>query len=312
MQIHYGLENFSAKKPVVTIGTFDGVHLGHREVIAELRQISIKTGGESVIFTFFPHPRMIVTPEDDSIRLLSTVDEKATLLEELGLDHLVIYPFTKEFASLSYINFVKKILVNQMHIRILVTGYDHKFGHDRKGDFRSLEVLGKQFGFEVEQLSPLLVENMAVSSTRIRQALEVGDMQKANHFLGYSYLLKGKVIEGRRLGRELGFPTANILPDDRHKMVPTDGVYAVFATVEGKQYKGMLNVGTRPTVNSNVDHRSIEVHIFDFSKDIYNQYITINFVERIRSEIKFESLQKLTEQLADDKIKALIIFAKKI
>lgn len=309
MQIHYGLDNFQAKKPVVTIGTFDGVHLGHREVIAELKRISFETGGESVIFTFFPHPRMIVSPEEDTIRLLSTKEEKSFLLEELGLDHLVIFPFTKEFAALSYTDFVKNILVDKMHIHKLITGYDHKFGHDRKGDYHSLNQLARQFDFEVEQLNPLLVENVAVSSTKIRQALEAGDMKKANHFLGYSYLLKGKVVEGRRLGRQLGFPTANIDPDDSHKMVPTDGVYAVYVTLDGNRYKGMLNVGTRPTVNSNVDHRSIEVNIFDFSRDIYQHDIAVNFVERIRNEVKFESLEKLKEQLVNDKTSALRIFA---
>jgi len=309
VQIHYGLEEFSVRKPVVTIGTFDGVHLGHREVIAELRKISLQTEGESVVFTFFPHPRMVVTPEEDTIRLLSTVEEKSALLESLGLDHLVIFPFTREFAQLSYTDFVKDILVGKMHIHKLVTGYDHKFGHDRKGDYHALAVLGKEFGFQVEQLNPLLVENVAVSSTRIRQSLEIGDMLRANHFLGYSYMLKGRVVEGRKLGRELGFPTANIVPDDLHKLIPTDGVYAVSVEVLGNQYKGMLNVGTRPTVNSNVDHRSIEVNIFDFSQDIYGKDITVNFVERIRSEVKFENIAKLKSQLEIDKTVALTIFA---
>ena len=309
MQVYYGLDSFDARKPVVTIGTFDGVHRGHREVIAELRRISMETGGESVVFTFFPHPRMVVSPDEDSIRLLSTIEEKLELLEELNLDHLVIYPFTKDFALLSYTEFVKEILVDQMHIHKLVTGYDHKIGRGREGDFRALDRLGGIYGFEVEQLSTLLVENVAVSSTKIRLALDAGDMNKANHFLGYPYLLKGKVVEGRRLGRELGFPTANILPDDSHKMVPTDGVYAVLVTIGNEQFKGMLNIGTRPTVNTNVDHRSIEVNIFDFSRDIYNQNISVNFVERIRSEVKFESLQKIKAQLEIDKISALRIFA---
>ena len=309
VRIHYGLANFRAVRPVVTIGTFDGVHLGHRAVIAELIQISRETGGESVVFTFSPHPRMIVTPDEDTLRLLSTLEEKIVLLEAMGLDHLVIYPFTKEFAALSYTDFVTGILVSKMHIHKLVTGYDHKFGHDRKGDFQALEVLGRQHGFEVEQLNPLLVENVAVSSTRIRQALEAGDMQRANHFLGYAYLLKGIVIEGRRLGRDLGFPTANILPVDSHKMVPLDGVYAVNVHVDGELYEGMLNVGTRPTVNSNVDHRSIEVHIFDFDRDIYHKDISVNFVERIREEKKFENLARLIDQLKEDKTRALRIFA---
>ena len=309
MQIHYGLDHFKVKTPVVTIGTFDGVHLGHREVIAELRRITRDTGGESVVFSFFPHPRMVVTPEEDTIRLLSTQAEKSALLEELGLDHLVVYPFTKEFAALTYTDFVKDILVSKMHIHKLVTGYDHKFGHGREGDFHALNRLGELYGFEVEQLNPLLVENMAVSSTKIRKALEDGDVGKANHFLGYAYLLKGKVVEGRRLGRELGFPTANILPDDLHKLVPNDGVYAVDVNVDGVRYQGMLNVGTRPTVNSNVDHRSIEAHIFDFSGRIYDQPISVSFVDRIRDEVKFESLEKLIEQLVKDKTSAMRIFA---
>lgn len=310
MQIHYGLENFKAQKPVVTIGTFDGVHLGHREVIAELKRISRETGGESVVFTFSPHPRMVVTPAEDTIRLLTSLDEKSALLEGLAIDHLVIYPFTREFASLSHTDFVKNILVDRMHLCKLVTGYDHKFGHDRRGDFQSLNRLGEQLGFEVEQLNPLLIENVAVSSTKIRQAIEAGDVARANHYLGYPYLLKGTVVEGRRLGRELGFPTANILPDDLHKLVPTDGVYAVYVEVGGASYQGMLNVGTRPTVNSNVDHRSIEVHIFDFSGDIYGQSITVSFVGRVRDEVKFESLEKLKQQLELDKISVLTIFAK--
>jgi len=309
VQIHYGLDNFEAKRPVVTIGTFDGVHLGHREVIAELKRIAHNTGGESVVFTFYPHPRMVVTPNEDTIRLLTTQAEKCILLEELLLDHLVIYPFTREFASLSYTEFVKNILVDQMHICKLVTGYDHKFGHDRQGDFQALRILGELHGFEVEQLDPLLVENVAVSSTKIRQALETGDIQKASHYLGYPYLLKGKVVEGRRLGREIGFPTANILPDDQHKLIPTDGVYAVVVNVGGIQYKGMLNVGTRPTVNTNVDHRSIEVHILGFSGNIYDSDISVSFVERIRNEVKFGSLEQLKEQLVLDKIRTLTIFA---
>ena len=309
MQIHYGLDNFGAKRPVVTIGTFDGVHLGHREVIAELKRIAQNTGGESVVLTFFPHPRMIVTPNEDTIRLLTAQEEKCMLLEELLLDHLVVYPFTREFAALSYSEFVKKILVDQMHICKLVTGYDHKFGHDRQGDFQALKILGDLHGFEVEQLNPLLVENVAVSSTKIRHALETGDVQKAGHYLGYPYLLKGKVVEGRRLGREIGFPTANILPDDQHKLVPTDGVYAVLVNIGGVQYKGMLNVGTRPTVNTNVDHRSIEVHILDFSANIYDNDISVSFVERIRDEVKFGSLDQLKEQLILDKTRTLSIFA---
>lgn len=301
------MENFRVQRPVLTIGTFDGVHLGHREVIADLRRISLETGGESVVFSFYPHPRMIVNPDEDTIRLLSTTEEKAVLLESLGLDHLVVYPFTKEFALLGYDDFVRIVLVERMNIRKLVTGYDHKIGHDRQGDFNALCRLGARYGFEVEQLNPLLVENVTVSSTKIRQALETGDVSKANHYLGYRYLLRGKVVEGNKLGREIGFPTANIQPDDRHKMIPCNGVYAVVVNIGGVEHKGMLNVGTRPTVNSNVDHRSIEVHIFDFSLDIYGQVISVHFVERIRDEVKFEGVGKLMEQLKRDRVTALRI-----
>lgn len=309
MQLHYGLKGFKSHRPVVTIGTFDGVHLGHREVIAELLRMSKESGGESVVFTFYPHPRMVVNPQEDTLRLLSTKDEKVQLLEELGIDHLVIYPFTQDFARISHVDFVQNILVEQMQICKLIIGYDHKFGHDREGNFQALQILAEKLGFEVEQLSPLVVENVAVSSTKIRKALEIGQVAQANHYLGYSYLLRGLVVEGKRLGRELGFPTANILPEDRHKMIPLDGVYAVSVEANGSHYKGMLNIGTRPTVNTNVDHRSIEVNIFDFSRDIYGQTISVNFIQRIREEIKFDNIDRLKEQLANDKITAMRIFA---
>ena len=309
MQIHYDLDNFKAFKPVVTIGTFDGVHLGHREVISELKRISTITGGDSVVFTFEPHPRIVIAPQEDSLRLLSTKDEKIRLMEEIGIDHLVIYPFTKEFSKLSYSEFVAKILVGRMHISRLVVGFDHRFGQGRKGDFNSLEELSESLNFKVEQLSQLLVENKAVSSTKIRMALEAGDILKANHFLGYRYTLTGKVIEGKQLGRKLGFPTANIETFDLHKLVPGDGVYAVLVETGGKKYKGMLNIGIRPTVNYNADHKSIEVHIFDFDSDIYNSEITLFFVEKIRNEQKFTGIVELQEQLIKDRIYTINILS---
>lgn len=294
---------------MVTIGTFDGVHLGHREVISELQRFSKESGGESVVFTFYPHPRMIVSPNEDSLRLITTKEEKIALFEQIGIDHLVIYPFDKEFSELSYDEFVSRILVEKMKIHCLVVGYDHKFGHERKGDFNALSRLSAQLGFTVEKLDKLLVENVAVSSTHIRRALENGDVHLANEFLGYPYTLTGRVIEGNRLGRKLGFPTANIETFDNHKLVPRDGVYAVKVEVKGRFYQGMLNVGTRPTVNSNVDHRSIEVHIIDFNEDIYNENITIHFVQKIRDEQRFPSLDLLQEQLGIDKETAIRLLA---
>ena len=309
MQIHYNLDNFVAVNPVVTIGTFDGVHLGHREVISELKRISTLSEGDSVVFTFDPHPRIVIAPQEDSLRLLSTQKEKINLMEKIGIDHLVIYPFTREFSKLSYNEFVENILVGKMNIASLVVGYDHRFGQGRKGDFNSLELLSNELNFKVEQLSELLVDNKVVSSTKIRLALEAGDILKANHFLGYRYTLSGKVIEGKQLGRKLGFPTANIETLDNHKLVPGDGVYAVFVQTGGEIYKGMLNIGIRPTVNYNADHKSIEVHIFDFESDIYNSEITLYFVSKIRDEQKFDGIVALQEQLVKDRILALSILS---
>jgi len=312
VHIHYDLDNFKALNPVVTIGTFDGVHLGHREVISELKRLSIVSGGESVVFTFEPHPRIIIAPQEDSLRLLSTIDEKINLMEEIGIDHLVIYPFTIEFSKLSYNEFVTSILVGKMNISSLVVGYDHRFGQGRKGDFNSLEMLSKSLNFNVEQLNQLLVEDKVVSSTKIRLALVSGDIAKANHFLGYRYTLSGKVIAGKQLGRQIGFPTANIEAFDSHKLVPGDGVYAVMVEIEGKDYKGMLNIGIRPTVNYNADHKSIEVHIFDFEADIYNSALMLTFVEKIRDEQKFAGIEELKEQLFKDQILALEILSKEV
>ena len=295
---------------MVTIGTFDGVHLGHREVISELKRLSSLSGGESVVFTFEPHPRIVISPQEDSLRLLSTKNEKIDLIEKIGIDHLVIYPFTKAFSKLSYSEFVTNILVEGLHISSLVVGYDHRFGQGRKGDFNSLEILSKSLNFKVEQLSGLLIDNKLVSSTKIRLALEAGDISKANQFLGYQYTVFGKVIEGKQLGRKIGFPTANIETDDHYKLVPGDGVYAVMVKTGGKIYKGMLNVGIRPTVNYNADHKSIEVHIFNFDEDIYNSDITLFFIEKIRDEQKFADIDHLQKQLIRDRIIAINLLSK--
>jgi len=310
VQIHYDLEKFDAVNPVVTIGTFDGVHLGHQEVISELKRISALSGGDSVVFTFDPHPRIVVSPQKDSLRLLSTKEEKISLMEKIGVDHLVIYPFTRAFSKLSYNEFVATILVEKMKISSLVVGYDHRFGQGRKGDFNSLELLSKSLNFKVEQLSQLLVDNKVVSSSKIRTALEAGDISKANHLLGYHYTVSGKVIGGMQLGRRIGFPTANILASDRYKLIPSDGVYAVFVETGGKVYQGMLNIGIRPTVNFNADHKSIEVHIFDFDSDIYNLEVTLFFIEKIRDEKKFAGIDELRLQLINYRIIATKILSR--
>lgn len=311
MQIHYDLDNFNAICPVVTIGTFDGVHLGHREVISELKRLSVLHGGESVVFTFEPHPRIIIAPDEDSLRLLSSKDEKIALMAEIGIDHLVIYPFTKDFARLTYDDFVANILVGKMNIARLVVGYDHRFGQDRKGDFSSLELLSKTLDFKVEQLSQLIVNNKVVSSTKIRSALEEGDIARANDFLGYRYSLSGIVVLGSQIGRTIGFPTANIDTGDKYKLVPGNGVYAVTVLSGGIIFNGMLNIGMRPTVNSNADHKTIEVHIFNFNENIYHSAISVSFIEKIRNEHKFGGLDQLQDQLRKDQIQALKILTNK-
>ncbi|SHF52741.1 riboflavin kinase / FMN adenylyltransferase [Mariniphaga anaerophila] len=309
MKIHTNIENFVANKPVVTIGTFDGLHLGHQKVLSRLIDFARQRNGESVVFTFYPHPRLITAPGETNLRLLTTLEEKKKLFARSGIDHLIIFPFTKEFSQLTYSEFVEQILVNKMHTHCLVVGYDHRFGKNREGGFEYLQGCAAKFGFEIEKLEVLLVDESHVSSTRIRKALEEGKIEQANKFLGYRFTLQGTVVEGQRVGRKLGFPTANIEASDPNKLIPGYGVYAVEVLVAGKEYKGMLNIGSRPTFNKNADNRSIEVHIFDFSGDIYNQEITLIFVGKIRNEHKFSGVEALTEQLKKDKVAALKVLS---
>lgn len=292
---------------MVTIGTFDGVHLGHRKVINRLKEIAAEKNGESVIFTFYPHPRLIVQPEDNSLRLLTTLDEKIALFDSFGVDHLIVFPFTKEFSELSYSSFVEKILVGGINTRYLVVGYDHRFGRDREGNFDSLMNHAAQSGFEVEKLDALLQEDIFISSSKIRQFLEKGEIEKANHLLGYWFTLHGNVVEGIKMGRKIGFPTANIEASDIHKIIPGYGVYAVKIRVDDKFLDGMLNIGTRPTFNHNADKRSIEVNIFDFNQDIYGEKITLYFVGRIREERKFKNADELVGQLKKDREESMNI-----
>jgi len=309
VKIHTDLNHFNANRPVVTIGTFDGVHLGHQKVINRLKDFAKHHNGETVIFTFLKHPRLVTSPDETNLRLLTTLKEKINLFEKYGIDHLVVYTFDKAFSELSYNEFVEKILVNKMHTHCLVVGYDHRFGKNREGGFEYLQKCAKKFSFEIERLDVLSVNEDNVSSTKIRNALESGNIKKANHFLGYQFTLHGKVVEGKQLGRKLGFPTANIEASDKHKIIPGYGVYAVSVELQQKEYLGMLNIGTRPTFNKNADNRSIEVNIFDFEGDIYNQEITLKFVDKIRDEQKFENVDKLVEQLKIDKISAINILS---
>lgn len=301
MKVYHDINNFKAHNPVVTIGTFDGVHLGHQKVIERLKAYARKYQGESVIFTFFPHPRLVISKNGNNLRLLTTLEEKKQLFEKSGIDHLIVYPFTKEFSELSYSRFVKDILVEKIHTRCLVLGYDHRFGKNREGSFEYLTMCAKHYHFQIEKLEPLLVDELHVSSTKIRKSLEEGDIMRANRYLGYRFTLHGKVVEGKRLGREMGFPTANIEASDVYKLIPGYGVYAVELFFLGKKYGGMLNIGTRPTFNNNADNRSIEVHIFNFFGNLYNKEITLIFVAKIREEKKFSGPEALAVQLRRDK-----------
>lgn len=307
MKLHTSLEQFKAQKPVVTIGTFDGVHRGHQKVILRLQEIADAHNGETVIFTFHSHPRLITAPNETNLRLLTTLKEKINLFKKFGIDHLIIYPFDIEFSKLSYSEFVEKILVDKIKTHSLVVGHDHKFGKNREGGFEYLQKCASKFNFEIERLEVLAVEDENVSSTKVRDALQEGEIEKANRYLGYEFTLHGKVVGGKRLGRKLGFPTANIEASDPHKIIPKYGVYAVKVFLNSSEYFGMLNIGTRPTFNRNADNRSIEVNIFDFNGDIYGSEITLMFIDKIRDEQKFENIEALVSQLEKDKIAALKI-----
>jgi riboflavin kinase/FMN adenylyltransferase len=301
VKIHRDLKNFHAQNPVLTIGTFDGVHLGHRKIIDRLHDLAKTINGESVIFTFDPHPRKIVAPGETNLRLLTTLEEKIVLFEQSGIDHLIIYPFTSEFSQMTYEKFVEDVLVGQIHTKFLVVGYDHKFGKNRQGDFEFLKKCANRFDFQIEKLDVLLMNEANISSTKIREAIQQGDFETANAFLGYPFTLHGTVVEGQQLGRQIQFPTANIQASDLDKIIPGYGVYAVKVNIHHQTYQGMLNIGSRPTVNNNADHRSIEVHILNFESDIYGEQAELTFYKKLREEQKFPSIEALKSQLEKDK-----------
>jgi riboflavin kinase/FMN adenylyltransferase len=312
VKIHRDLTYFAAKNPVVTIGTFDGVHLGHRKIISRLHDLAATIEGESVIFTFDPHPRKIVASSETNLRLLTSLDEKIALFEQSGIDHLIVYPFTPGFARLTYEEFVEQVLVGQIHTHSLVVGYDHKFGKGRAGDFDLLKQCADRLGFQIEKLDVLLMNESNVSSTKIREAIQQGDFETANSYLGYRFSLRGLVVEGQKIGRTINFPTANIDTSDPDKIIPGYGVYAVKVTVKEQEFIGMLNIGSRPTVNHNADHRTVEVNILNFDADIYGEPIKVVFYHKLRDEQRFASLDALKEQLAKDKISTLEYFQKRI
>lgn len=303
-------DNFNDFQPiphaVVTIGTFDGVHLGHQKILNRLRVLADQSHGETVLITFWPHPRMVLRPDSHNIKLLSTFQEKSRLLEKFGVDHLVSIPFTKAFSETSSEEFIHHILIEKIRTKVLVIGYDHKFGKGREGGFEHLHANQEKYGFELEEIPREDIDSIGISSTKIRQALEMGDVFSANNFLGRPYTLRGKVIQGRQIGRSIGFPTANIEIADPNKLIPNDGAYIVQTSVEGSTVNGMLNIGHRPTLSGL--NKTIEVHLFDFDRSIYGVDIDISFLEFLRPEMKFSGLPELTEQLNRDRIQARKFF----
>ncbi len=336
MQIYYDIREFQPlQNAVVTIGTFDGVHLGHRKIISRLQEIARECDGETVILTFFPHPRMILHPEDQNLKLLNTITEKAQLLAALGIDHLIITPFSRDFSNLSAKEYIREMLVERIGTKKIVIGYDHRFGKDRSGGLAELQQFAPVYGYEAEEILEQDVNEVAVSSSRIRKALLQGEITWANQFLGYAFFITGKVIRGDQIGRTLGYPTANLFIEESYKLIPADGIYAVSVEVGAEMkerragniaggillstlrsplpaprsplLKGMAYIGHRPTINGMT--RNIEVNIFDFDGDIYNQTLQMSFHAFIRHDIKFPGLEELTQQLGRDKESVLSYFS---
>ncbi|MDC9721639.1 MAG: bifunctional riboflavin kinase/FAD synthetase [Urechidicola sp.] len=308
MDITHNFFNFfSKKKTIITIGTFDGVHIGHQKIIAQLLEASKKQNEVSVILTFFPHPRMVLQ-KDHEVKMINTLNEKSKLLENLGLDELIIHPFDKDFSRLTAFEFVRNVLVNQLNISKLIIGYDHHFGKNREGNFEQLQEYGTMFDFELEEIPAQNLNNVTISSTKIRKALLNGDIEKANNYLGYHFMLTGVVVKGKSLGTKIGFPTANINIEESYKLIPKPGAYVIKATIDTVRYNGMLNIGNRPTVEGK--HQTIEVHFFDFNDDLYGKRIQVELLKFLRDEQKFDSLDDLKMQLQKDKITAQKIASK--
>ena len=309
MTVHHQIDALPPfRRAIVTIGTFDGVHLGHRKIIDQVKQQAFSVDGESVIISFHPHPRTVVPGKADGIRLLTTMDERIALLEPLGVDHLVVIPFTDAFAALEAEDYVRQFLVGRFHPHTIIIGYDHRFGKNRKGNYALLDQLAPELGFQVREIDVQVLHESSISSTRIREALRRGNAQEARSLLGYPFFFSGDVVHGDKRGRTIGYPTANLQVNDPEKILPGNGVYAVLANITngplaGQQHRGMMNIGLRPTVDGN--SLRTEVHLFDFDADIYGQTLRVELIDFIRGEVKFSGLDALKAQLADDKIQAI-------
>lgn len=317
MKIYRSLDDFiPLEKAVVTIGTFDGVHFGHQKIISTLKAKAAEINGETVLLTFFPHPRLILHPEDDSIRLINDLHEKVSLLNEAGIDHLIITPFTRDFSNQHPEGYIRDVLVGKIGTKILIVGYDHRFGKDRLGSMKELAEFSKIYGYKVEQIPEQDINDVAVSSTRIREALIKGDMATANLSLGYPFHITGKVIRGNQLGRKIGFPTANLQVYESHKLIPAYGIYSIRAriidcptietgefiqTTAKQTFFGMGYIGNRPTIDG--VGRSIEVNLFDFSGDLYDQTLQVDFLDFIRPDQRFDSMEEMIAQMQQDEAK---------
>ncbi|MEG1024920.1 MAG: bifunctional riboflavin kinase/FAD synthetase [Flavobacterium sp.] len=303
MKLFHSINDFhSTKKTILTLGTFDGVHIGHKKILERITQNTENGRYESLVLTFFPHPRMVLQ-EKSEIKLLNTIAEKTKLLEATGIENLIIHPFDESFSRLTAEEFVHSILVDQFHIQKIIIGHDHRFGRNRTANIDNLIAYGVEYGFEVEQISAQEIQDVSVSSTKIRKALTDGKMDLANEYLGYDYFLSGKIVKGKQLGRTIGFPTANIEIEEDYKLIPKTGVYAVKALIDQKEVFGMMNIGFNPTVNG--QKQTIEVNLFDFDADIYDKKIEVSLLHFLREEQKFGSIDLLKEQLNQDRINAL-------
>lgn len=306
MQVHQQLSQLPPfNSAVITIGSFDGVHTGHQQIIRQLKEEATKVNGETVIITFYPHPRKVIGSSKNDFNLLTTLDEKIELLTKEGIDHLVIVPFTRDFSDQPAVSYIKDFLVSNFHPHTIIIGYDHRFGKNREGDFQLLEQYKNEFGYEVKEIPEHILSEVTVSSSKIREAILAGDINTAARLLGYDYFFEGLVVHGDKRGRTLGFPTANLRMEDKEKLIPGNGVYAVSCQLSSanRQLKGMMNIGVRPTVDGL--KRMIEVNIFDFDEDIYGKLVKVQVVKRLRDEKKFNGLEELKQQLQNDRQAAM-------
>ena len=309
MQIHQGFENLNLISPVATLGIFDGVHRGHMVLLDILVRRAKEAGGESVVITFSPHPRIVLEQNNVNLSFLTTMDEKKALLAKASIDHLVVIEFDVRFSKIPACDFIKGILVEKIGTKHLIIGFNHHFGRKGEGDFNTIKQCAEELNLRVEQVQGYHTEEGAISSSLIRDALLKGKIDSANKWLGYFYSVTGTVIEGRKIGRTIGFPTANIKPDSKYKLIPANGIYAVEVQLDENVFPGMLSIGSNPTINTDISLRSIEVHILNFDKDIYGRKISVVFRKRLRDEKKFDNLEQLTKQIANDKQDMLNLLA---